>query len=520
MSGPEGSVERMEFPSGRAIAITTTLPNGKTRPDGVYTYELRAQRSVVPAAPAVLSGNETADGRPVETDAATKARPAVPPPPLSGSFWIQNGSFVAGSALEPPQRRGAPSTPGNASGAGRAANAGRTALDFFVNDDQIVVGSGCFGFDCVNNEVFGLENLLLKQNNNRIRFDDTSVSAGFPNNDWQIRANDDNSGGLNRFSIEDLTAARIPFTILAGAPANSIFVDASGRLGVRTGTPAQTIHAAGGDTPGLRLEQNGSSGFTPQTWDVAGNESNFFVRDVTGGNTLPFRIHPGAPSSSIDIATNGNVGIGTGAAAQKLTVMNGPIFVAATAANLDVFAGMGIDLGSGPAFNYGYAGSSFGRSAGFFNVRPDASAVAPNPSLRFMTANVQRMIITNTGNVGIGVANPSQPLQMASGAFVSAGGVWTNASSRSLKDDIRDLPADEALETLQGLSPVTYVYKAAPSEPHVGFIAEDVPALLASPDRKGMSPMDVAAVLTKVVQQQQKTIEELKARLDELEKKK
>jgi hypothetical protein len=65
-----------------------------------------------------------------------------------------------------------------------------------------------------------------------------------------------------------------------------------------------------GDTPLLRLEQTGG-GFTPQTWDVAGNEANFFIRDDTGGSKLPFRIRPGAPTSSIDIRANGNVGFGT-----------------------------------------------------------------------------------------------------------------------------------------------------------------------------------------------------------------
>ncbi len=44
----------------------------------------------------------------------------------------------------------------------------------------------------------------------------------------------------------------------------------------------------------------------------------------------------------------------------------------------------------------------------------------------------------------------------------------------------------------------------------MGFIAEDVPELVANKDRKGLSPMDIVAVLTKVVQRQQKDIEELK----------
>ena len=61
------------------------------------------------------------------------------------------------------------------------------------------------------------------------------------------------------------------------------------------------------DTPGLRLLQTGDGGFMPQTWDIAGNEANFFVRDLTAGSRLPFRIRPGAPTSSLDISATGDI---------------------------------------------------------------------------------------------------------------------------------------------------------------------------------------------------------------------
>jgi hypothetical protein len=60
------------------------------------------------------------------------------------------------------------------------------------------------------------------------------------------------------------------------------------------------------DTPGLRLEQPASP-YTAQSWDIAGNEANFFIRDVTGGSRLPFRIRPGAATSSIDIYATSEV---------------------------------------------------------------------------------------------------------------------------------------------------------------------------------------------------------------------
>jgi hypothetical protein len=42
----------------------------------------------------------------------------------------------------------------------------------------------------------------------------------------------------------------------------------------------------------------------------------------------------------------------------------------------------------------------------------------------------------------------------------------------------------------------------------VGFIAEDVPELVARKDRKSLSPMDIVAVLTKVVQEQKQSLDE------------
>ena len=55
------------------------------------------------------------------------------------------------------------------------------------------------------------------------------------------------------------------------------------------------------------------------------------------------------------------------------------------------------------------------------------------------------------------------------------------------------------------------MYVAEKEEEYVGFIAEEVPELVATKDRKALSPMDIMAVLTMVVQEQQKQIEELKS---------
>src|SRR5207237_6713662 len=114
-------------------------------------------------------------------------------------------------------------------------------MDQVIPDDLIVQGSLCVGLDCVNNESFGFDTIRLKENNTRIKFDDTSTSPGFPANDWQLTANDSASGGASKFSIEDISGAKVPFTVTAGAPTNSLFVAFSGKLGLRTATPVLEV---------------------------------------------------------------------------------------------------------------------------------------------------------------------------------------------------------------------------------------------------------------------------------------
>jgi len=193
--------------------------------------------------------------------------------------------------------------------------------DYVILDDLIVDGSACVGFDCVNGETFSFDTIRLKENNLRIKFDDTSTAASFPRTDWQLTANDSANGGTSKFSIDDISGGRTPFTVEANARSHSLYVDDGGRIGSRTSTPSTEIHTIDGDTPTLRLQQDGSSGFAPQTWDVAGNETNFFIRDVTNGSTLPLRIRPSAPTSSVFIDSDGDVGLATTSPDANLHVM-------------------------------------------------------------------------------------------------------------------------------------------------------------------------------------------------------
>lgn len=62
--------------------------------------------------------------------------------------------------------------------------------------------------------------------------------------------------------------------------------------------------------------------------------------------------------------------------------------------------------------------------------------------------NSNTLVIRN-GNIGVGVTNPTVPL--ANGAKCPIGGVWTNASSRTLKDGISDLGFRKLLNAIRRL---------------------------------------------------------------------
>ena len=196
---------------------------GEALADGQYIWEVRFL-------PAVASAEKLRARRRDDLASVRSSTSTAPAVTTHGSFRISAGRLVSRGDKTEAVRVESPSA--SAGGLQTIASADQVVLD-----DQIVTQSLCVGQDCVNGESFGFDTIRVKENNVRINFDDTSNSASFPQNDWRIVANDSSNGGANRFSIEDATAGRTPFTILAGAPANSLFMNSAGRLGLGTATP-------------------------------------------------------------------------------------------------------------------------------------------------------------------------------------------------------------------------------------------------------------------------------------------
>lgn len=185
-----------------------------------------------------------------------------------------------------------------------------TSKDQVINEDLHVSGSLQVGIDCDPNVNFGFDTFILHEDNLRIFFNDKSASANFPANDWRFTFNDSGNGGKNFFAVDDVTGGKTPFRVEAGNKSNTLFLKDS-RVAIGHDAPAVELHILDGDSPCLRLQQDNSQGWGTATWDIAGNEQNFFIRDVQNGSKLPFRIQPNSPKDALTIKNTGAIGIGT-----------------------------------------------------------------------------------------------------------------------------------------------------------------------------------------------------------------
>lgn len=308
--GPEGQRVVVDFAADEAIRVAVNQLAALGITDGQWTYRADFEQAKDSA----------------ETQGRTSHLDPAPVAPITGVVVIEQGQFVT-SAQSNTSKLDGPS-------------------DFDLGeprqfiDDLLVVSEGmCVGIGCASDETLSFDTIKLKEDNLRISFIDSSSSAGFPAGDWQLRANESANGGANVFAIDWLgTEAQVgdswlrtPFLVAENAPADALVVKGAGadtRLGLGTNNPGRSIHVDSSDSPALRLQQNITGGWGESTWDVAGNETNFFVRYISPDDTfLPFRIRPGAPTSSLDIAASGNVGVGITAPQAKLHVASGDLRV-------------------------------------------------------------------------------------------------------------------------------------------------------------------------------------------------
>ncbi|NNF33050.1 MAG: tail fiber domain-containing protein [Saprospiraceae bacterium] len=387
-------------------------------------------------------------------------------------------------------------------------------------DDVIVVGSICVGIDCNNGMAFGFDTQILQENNLRILFNDTSNSASFPTTDWRLVANDSSNGGRSYFAIQDEDTGRYPFQVEGGAPDNALIVESDGDVGIGLRDPVVELHVRDGDTPTLRLDQDGSSGFGSQIWDVAGNETNFFIRDATNGSKLPFKIKPQAPDNSLFVAANGDIGLGTQSPLNALQVesgdvqvKNGSLFVPAGS------LGIGVPTPTVPLDVMG-------------NTKFTGTHIQTGDASYFATAT-GGVTVFSTGFASVKMGFASHLLELsADDAVKPGGGTWDAPSDRRLKENINSF--NDGLDVVMKINPVTFNYNGKlgfdPDQTHVGIIAQDMQKIapytvkqLNKNDKENnylsYNGTPLTFILVNAIKQQQEIIDQQNEQITQLEQK-
>lgn len=193
--------------------------------------------------------------------------------------------------------------------------------DVIIDSNLLCVGTACGdGEDSIPSARAGLK---VKDINGAIRFEDTTVADNFPKRSWQLSANEEGSEGQEAFFLTDLTEGTTPLWVSGAAPSNALYIKDNGSIGLNTGIPQADLHLVSNfNAARVRLEERHG---TPGRWDLVAGSSAFAAINGDTSQT-PFRIQYQAPSRLLELAANGNVGIGTGTPQAPLEISDDETF--------------------------------------------------------------------------------------------------------------------------------------------------------------------------------------------------
>ena len=367
-----------------------------------------------------------------------------------------------------------------------------------------------------------------------ILFEDTTVSGA----DWLIAGYDE------RFFVYDYTRGNEVIQIFPSITDNSnslviygnnniglandtLYIDrdaTDGRLGIGTSSPEAALHINTEDNGNLILQSSEAK------WGMSTLMSQGLGLENLDNNNMPFRIDGAAPTDSIRLSPTG-VGIGVATPAANLDVAGNiqAIFSGVSAKNLQTLFKMSANnTDSGKKSDAGFVVEN-ARENFSYSFRTLEKFTPPGAT----TASDGGFAISKqaTGAQELVLINPTTndptkvELYLSSGAS-NVNGQWVNASSRSYKKNIHELSGDDAMQAMRGLKSVKYQFKSDNSnEQMIGFIAEDVPELLATKDRRTVDPLRIVSVLAKAVQVQDeallskdKKIADMESRINQLER--
>ncbi|MDJ0655679.1 MAG: hypothetical protein QNJ40_16055 [Xanthomonadales bacterium] len=114
----------------------------------------------------------------------------------------------------------------------------------------------------------------------------------------------------------------------------------------------------------------------------------------------------------------------------------------------------------------------------------------------FQSTAPHQFLINAPGGFGLNRNEPAHPVHVGTdtsngnGAHLTAGGTWTNASSRDFKTEVQDVAPERVLDAVMKLNISRWRYRDAPDGDHLGPMAEDFSALF----QLGSNPRYISSV--------------------------
>jgi len=310
-------------------------------------------------------------------------------------------------------------------------------------------------------------------------------NVGANTSDWEIEVITESSiNSRLQFGVNNVSNS---FVIEDDAGNNTLVVDDVDRVGIKTATPAASLHV-GGD--GGVLLENGVNDYT--LWSGA---TGLWVG--TSNNTLDnnsmLKLNIGAPTNSLTLAAGG-VGVGTGAPTSTLHVKKANAVLTVEDTNGASAVRQVLKLQ-----NKGPVG---------FQMR-DTDDTAPwdfrtGGGGSFVVANLgtagPEIFVSKTGLVKMGPNVQNFTLSAAGNLTIPNGSVtatsFISSSSRTVKKDIKEVNASQVMSKLKQLEVPEWRYKdEGVKGRHIGPIAEDFYKLFElGPDDKHVAATDMASI--------------------------
>jgi hypothetical protein len=230
----------------------------------------------------------------------------------------------------------------------------------------------------------------------------------------------------------------------------------------------------GGTTPGAATFTTITGNTTASISGTLTIGNGALIQPAYGPLQLAYKSGANAWSTGMTLQdTTGNVGIATTSPQSKLHIANGASGqtpLALTVATLESNTNTYLSLLTP---NANQSGIMFGAPQGV--AQGQITYSQSGNFMNFYVAGTNAIRITTNGNVGLGTTTPTLgPLQMASGAYVTSGGVWTNASDRNLKTNFTPLDAQSILAKIDTLPVPQWNYKSEDAAiRHIGPVAQD-----------------------------------------------